>query len=79
MTSPYEKRGQFGGNNYWSKPKNVKADTCTCSGRKKITIAIYNGETHVMGSPENVEVVVVNLDKAKDELLREIDDEAFDD
>lgn len=41
-------------NNYYSK-KNKKDN--------KITVVLYQGEVHLLGAPEGMEVVVMNLDK----------------
>lgn len=80
MNNRYEK--QFGSSkgNQWQKRASAENNLCTCKGKKKITIAMYGGEAHVMGSPENVEVVIVNLDKANRQmkmLMEDLEDEDF--
>jgi hypothetical protein len=40
--------------------------------RGKLTVVLYKGEVHVLGSPNNMEVVIMNLDK-------EINDEPISD
>jgi hypothetical protein len=78
MNNRYE--SQFNSDNQWTKKKSVQANTCTCTGKKKITIALYGGEAHVMGSPTNVEVTVLNLDKVNRQMnmLLEDSDEDLD-
>ena len=66
MSSYDEQFASEGKMNYYKNKKKTGDTACTCKSKKKITIAIYNGEIHVMGKPSNLEIITLNLDKELD-------------